>query len=137
MSDKRSYDEMIKLPTFKQRYEYLKLAGRVGESTFGEARHVNQSFYRSQRWRATRDKVIIRDNACDLSFDGYSINDMVIVHHMNPITLEELENDSDSLYDPRYLVCCTDATHRAIHYGDENQLVSAPVERVPGDTRLW
>lgn len=134
----KTYSELILLPTFKERFEYLKLSGLVGKETFGFDRYLNQVFYqRSQKWKAIRDKVIIRDNACDLAMDGYEIHNRVIVHHMNPITIEDLENESDFLLDPEFLICTTHATHNAIHYGDANLLCLGPVERVPNDTCPW
>lgn len=134
----KTYSELILLPTFKERFEYLKLSGLVGKETFGFDRYLNQVFYqRSQKWKAIRDKVIIRDNACDLAMDGYEIHNRVIVHHMNPITIEDLENESDFLLDPEFLICTTHATHNAIHYGDVNLLYLGPVERVPNDTCPW
>ena len=134
---KRSYTELSKLKTFNERFEYLKLNGKTGESTFGYDRYLNQVFYKSQKWKEARDKVIIRDNGCDLGIDGYQINDKIIIHHMNPISLKELENGSNEIYDPEYLICVSDITHNAIHFGNDNILEKTIIERKPGDTKIW
>lgn len=133
----RSYHELRQYETFLDRYNYLKLVGKVGVETFGFDRYLNQILYRSRKWRRARDEVIIRDNGCDLGVDGYEINDLIIVHHMNPITLEDIENEEDWIFDPEYLICCSKRTHNAIHYGDESQLPRLPVERRPYDTCPW
>lgn len=133
----RTYTEMMKLKTFSERYKYLKLNGIVGNETFGSDRHMNQSFYTSRRWRETRDIVIIRDGACDLGIDNMEIHDRLIVHHMNPMTLQDVENDSDVLYDPEFLICTSDKTHNAIHYGDDNHLGMEYTPRTPHDTTPW
>lgn len=133
----RRYSELIKLQTFEERFDYLKLQGIVGESTFGFDRYLNQMLYTSKRWRSVRDKVIIRDNACDLAMDDYDIYDMIIVHHMNPITVEDIEQDHDDIYNLEYLICTTQRTHNAIHYGNSDLLPRLPKERRPGDTSLW
>lgn len=134
----RTYSELITLPTYKERYNYLKLNGRVGMDTFGFDRHLNQNLYqRSPRWRKARDTVIIRDYGRDLGVEGYEIFDKIIVHHMNPITLDDVLNDRDWIYDPEFLICTTHNTHNAIHYGDENLLITDPVVRKPNDTCPW
>lgn len=133
----RTYSEFKKLKTFKERYNYLRLRGKVGESTFGFDRYINQSFYRSPRWREARDSVIVRDGGCDLGCTGMELHDMIIIHHMNAITLEDIENDIDELYDPEYLVCTSDRTHRAIHYSDESLLPKELVTRRRNDTTPW
>ena len=134
----RSYSELVTLPTYEERYEYLKLSGRVGADTFGYDRYLNQQLYQhNQRWKKARDKVIIRDNGCDLGVEGREIYDKIIVHHMNPITMDDIVNDRDWIYDPEYLICTTHNTHNAIHYGDEKRLVLAPKERTPNDTCPW
>ena len=134
----RTYSELITLPTFKERFEYLKLGGRVGKETFGFDRHLNQMLYqRSPRWKKARDTVIIRDNGCDLAMEGHEIHGKVIVHHMNPITMEDILNDRDWIYDPEFLICTIHNTHNAIHYGDENLLVIAPTVRTKNDTCPW
>lgn len=133
----RTYSELITLPTFEERFRYLQLNGKVGEDTFGFDRYLNQVFYRSQRWKEIRDQVIIRDNGCDLGVDGYEIHGKILIHHMNPITLRDIERESDLLMDPEYLISVTHNTHNAIHYGDEKLLVTAPIERMKNDTCPW
>lgn len=133
----RRYSDLKRLESFKERYYYLKLNGVVGESTFGFDRYINQSLYKSSKWRRTRSQIIIRDNGCDLGVDGHDIGDYIIIHHMNPITLEDIEEERDSVFDPEYLICCSSRTHKAIHFGDENLLPKDYVERRPNDTCLW
>lgn len=133
----RTYSELIKLPTFEERFQYLKLNGAVGKDTFGFDRYLNQIFYKSQKWLSVRDQVIIRDNGCDLGIEGYEIHGRILIHHMNPITLRDLEIESDFLLDPEYLISTVHNTHNAIHYGDENLLYKAPVERTRFDTCPW
>lgn len=134
----RTYSELITLPTFEDRYEYLKLNGKIGEETFGFDRYINQQLYqRSQKWKSVRDKVIIRDNGCDLSMEGYEIWGKIIIHHMNPITIEDIERESDFVFNPEYLISTSLNTHNAIHYGDENLLIKAPIERTKYDTCPW
>lgn len=134
----RTYSELITIPTYEERFEYLKLDGRVGADTFGFDRHLNQMLYqRDPRWKKARDIVIIRDNGCDLGVEGYDIHGKVIVHHMNPITIDDVLNDRDWIYDPEFLISTTHLTHNAIHYGDERLLVKAPIERKPNDTCPW
>ena len=133
----KSYSELITLSTFEERYRYLRLSGVVGRDTFGFDRYLNQVFYHSQRWREVRDHVIIRDNGCDLGIEGRDIYGRVIIHHMNPLTLDDIEKESAFLLDPEYLISTTHDTHNAIHYGDENLLVKAPVERTKNDTCPW
>lgn len=133
----RTYSELITIPTFRERYEYLKLTGVVGESTFGYDRYLNQLLYRSQEWRALRNKIIIRDNACDLAHEDYSIHDMVVVHHIVPITEDDILNDHPRIYDPENLICTSDRTHKAIHYSDASLIIQDHIDRYPGDTTLW
>ena len=133
----RTYSELIKLPTFKERYEYLRLGGRVGEDTFGFDRYLNQAFYKSEEWKFIRDHVIIRDNGCDLGIEGHEIFGRILIHHMNPIRKEDIINRSDILLNPEYLICTIKNTHDAIHYGDKNLLVIAPIERKKNDTCPW
>lgn len=134
----RTYSELITLPTFEDRYEYLKLNGKIGEETFGFDRYINQQLYqRSQKWKSVRDKVIIRDNGCDLSMEGYEIWGKIIIHHMNPITIEDIERESDFVFNQEYLISTSLNTHNAIHYGDENLLIKAPIERTKYDTCPW
>lgn len=133
----RTYSELITLPTFKERYEYLKLNGRVGEETFGFDRYLNQAFYKSEEWRAVRDYVIIRDNGCDLGMEGHEIFGKILIHHMNPISKRDILDRSDLLLNPEYLICTIKNTHDAIHFGDENLLIVAPIERRKNDTCPW
>lgn len=133
----KTYSKMIALPTFEERYEYLRIGGAVGEDTFGFDRYLNQVFYRSQRWKQVRDIVIIRDNGCDLGMEGYEIYGRVLIHHMNPITIDDITRNSEYLLDPEYLICVSHDTHNAIHYSDKNMLQQAPIERTPNDTCPW
>lgn len=133
----RTYSELSLLPTFEERYRYLRLTGQVGQETFGFDRYLNQVFYRSQRWKKIRDYVIIRDNGCDLGVEGYEIHGRIIIHHMNPITIEDIERESSYLLDPEFLICTVHNTHNAIHYGDERLLITAPIERTINDTCPW
>lgn len=133
----RTYSEMRTYETFEERYEYLKLGGEVGSETFGFDRWMNQTFYRSREWRDARDFVIVRDNGCDLAVPGYEVGDDALVHHLNPMTPEDLVRKQLWVLDPEYLVLTTKRTHNAIHYGDASQLRHPHVERRPGDTKLW
>lgn len=133
----RSFSELRQLETFEKRFHYLALKGNVGERTFGFNRWVNQGFYTSREWRQARDGIIVRDNGCDLGIDGYEIHSGLYIHHLNPITLEQLETGDDCLLDPNNLITVTHRTHNAIHYGDERLLPRPPADRKPGDTKLW
>lgn len=134
----RTYSELIKLPSFEERFKYCQLNGTVGYDTFGYDRYINQLLYqKSQRWKRVRDEVIIRDNGCDLAMPGYEIRDRILVHHLNPLTIEDIENESDFVFNPEYLICTTHNTHNAIHYGDENLLIKPPIERTKYDTCPW
>ena len=133
----RTYSELIRIPTFEDRYAYLRLGGIVGEETFGIERHLNQSFYRSPEWRKVRRDVIVRDNGCDLGMPGFQIYGPIIIHHIMPITLEDLEEGSDLILDPNNLICVSDRTHNAIHFGDKSLLPQVPIERRSGDTCPW
>ena len=133
----KTYSELILLPTFKERFEYLRLDGRVGEDTFGFDRYLNQLFYRSYEWRKIRDYVIVRDNACDLGVEGYDIYERVLIHHINPVNVRDIEERSELLLNPEYLICTTHNTHNAIHYGDENLIAKGPVIRTKHDTCPW
>ena len=133
----RTYSELIAFPTFEERFKYLQLNGQVGESTFGFDRYMNQVFYRSQKWKSIRDFVIIRDCGCDLGVEGYDIHGKIIIHHMNPLSMRDIETESDFLLNPDFLICTTHNTHNAIHYGNENLLVTAPIERTKNDTCPW
>lgn len=137
MSIIRTYSELITLPTFEERYRYLKLNGRVGEDTFGFDRYLNQIFYTSNEWRDVRDFVIVRDGGCDLGMPDREIFGKILVHHMNPIRQEDILRRSKWLLDPEYLICTIKNTHDAIHYGDESLLILAPTERTKNDTCPW
>ena len=133
----KTYSELITFPTFEERYEYLRLKGRVGEETFGFDRYLNQVFYKSKEWRSIRDYVIARDNGCDLGMEGYEIFGQILIHHMNPITKEDILERKDVLLNPEYLITTVKNTHDAIHYGDESLLVTSPIERRKNDTCPW
>ena len=133
----RTYTDLMRIPTFEERFEYLKLSGRVAKETFGFDRWLNQVFYRSPQWRQLRNQIIIRDNGCDLGIPGREIYDKIYVHHMNPLLKDDIVNKTEYLTNPEYLICVSHMTHEAIHYGDANLLMRDPVERKPGDTILW
>ena len=133
----RTYSELMKLDTFEERFEYLKVNGKVGEDTFGFDRYLNQVFYRSKEWKHIRDQIIFRDNGCDLGVEGYDIYGKIIIHHMNPIVIDDIRHNSEFLLDPEYLICTTLSTHNAIHYGDYNLIDSSPIERKLNDTCPW
>ena len=135
----RTYTELSKLKTFKERFEYLKLGGKIGEETFGYDRYINQKFYKDPEYRAVRDYVIVRDNGCDLGVDGYDYADgeKIIIHHMNPITVEDIINRSEFALNPEYMISTRQITHNAIHYGDESLLIQGPIERTKNDTCPW
>lgn len=137
MNNLRCYRELIRLKTFDERFEYLKLKGIVGEATFGYDRYLNQLLYTSGEWRRIRRDIILRDNGCDLAVEGYDIQDIIIVHHMNPISVEDLIDFSEDVINPEYLICVSHDTHNAIHYGDKSLLTREPIERKPGDTCPW
>lgn len=133
----RCYSELIEIPTFEERYRYLRLNGSVGQDTFGFDRYMNQAFYQSREWKRVRDQVILRDNGCDLGVDGYTIYGKVLIHHMNPITVKDIATVSNFLMNPEYLICVSHTTHNAIHYGDENLIPKGPIIRTPNDTCPW
>lgn len=133
----RTYSELITIPTFKERYEYLRIGGKVGEETFGFDRYLNQTFYKSDIWRKVRDIVIVRDMGCDLAIKGREIFGKILVHHMNPITIKDILNKSEYLVDPEFLICTTKSTHDAIHYGDSSLLITEPIVRTKHDTCPW
>lgn len=134
----KTYSELVRLPTFKERFEYLKLDGVVGEATFGFDRYINQLFYsRSPDWKSIRDFVIVRDNGCDLGIEGREIHRRVIIHHMNPLRKNDILDMTDFVMNPEYLICVTHETHNAIHYGDSELLISDPIVRKPNDTCPW
>lgn len=138
MNKLRCYSELVKLKTFEERYKYLKLDGKVGEETFGFDRWLNQAFYKSKEWQMTRDDVIARDLGCDLGIqDREIIDEMILIHHMNPISKEDIINKTDFLLNPEYLITTIDNTHRAIHYGNEEMLYKPPVERFKNDQCPW
>ena len=133
----RTYSELIIIPTFEERFKYLQLKGSVGKDTFGYDRYLNQLFYQTIEWKRLRRDLIIRDCGCDLGVEGYEIHGRIIIHHMNPITKEDLLDRTDYLMNPEYLICTTHSTHNAIHYGDESLLVTAPIVRSKNDTCPW
>ena len=133
----RTYSEMITLKTYEERFDYLKIGGRVGLETFGYDRYLNQILYNTKQWKKFRREIIIRDNACDLACEGYEINYRILVHHINPITVEDIINRNPMIFDPENAITTTHRTHNAIHYGDKNLLVLQPMERTPNDTCPW
>ena len=133
----RTYNELMLLPTFEERFEYLKLSGRVGEETFGFDRWINQKFYRSTEWKHIRDQVIIRDNGCDLGIEGREIYGKILIHHMNPISKKDILERTDLLLNPMYLISVTKQTHDAIHYSDDSILMKDPIVRSRNDTCPW
>lgn len=132
-----TYNELAMRDTFLGRFRYAVLGGELGVATFGFDRHLNQAFYASREWKQARDEAIIRDNGCDLGVPGHEIMDRVLVHHMNPITVQDLAHFNPEILNPEYLICVSMRTHNAIHFGDERQLPEPFVERRPGDTTLW
>ena len=137
MKSIKCYSELILLPTFEERFQYLRLDGIVGQETFGFDRYMNQYFYRSKEWRRVRDIVIARDAGCDSGVPGHEIFARVLIHHMNPIRPEDIRSRSDILLNPEYLITTVHETHQAIHYGNESLLITAPIERVRNDTCPW
>lgn len=137
MSKIKTYTELQRFKSFEDRYDYLKLRGRVGESTFGFDRWLNQALYHSKMWKDVRNQVIVRDNGCDLGIEGYEIYSGLIVHHMNPIFIEDLQLKDDNVFNPEYLITTSLQTHNAIHYGDASLLPRGPIVRKRGDTTLW
>lgn len=137
MTNIKTYSELITIPTFEERFEYLKLDGQVGVETFGFNRYLNQAFYKSDEWLSIRDYVITRDNGCDLGMEGYEIYGRIIIHHINPITKDDIIQRSRILLDPENLITTIKRTHDAIHYGDSNLLMRAPIERRKNDTCPW
>lgn len=125
----KTYSELIRIPTFEERYQYLRLLGTVGEETFGFKRWLNQEFYHSNEWLRFRNEIIVRDNGCDLGVEGFQIFGSIIIHHINPITYEDIVNNNPCVFDPNNVVCTKHTTHNAIHYGDEKLLNSPPIER--------
>lgn len=133
----RRYSELKSLPTHIERFRYLALTGRVGVSTFGFDRQINQRFYTSTEWRQVRHHVIARDNGCDLGIRDYEIFDKILIHHMNPMDISDIVEGNSDILNPEFLICTTHLTHNAIHFGDESQLPKLFVERKLGDTKLW
>lgn len=134
----KTYSELIKIPSFKERYNYLQLRGFVGKETFGHDRYLNQKLYKSDEWKRFRNKIIIRDNGCDLGCLGYEILEkIIIIHHINPITAEDIIRRDPSVFDSENVICTSLNTHNAIHYGDESLLITEPIERTKNDTCPW
>lgn len=133
----KTYSELITLPTYEERFNYLKLEGVVGEMTFGFDRYLNQKLYTSQEWKTVRNQVIVRDNGCDLACEGYEIYGKILIHHINPITVEDIINRNPIIFDLENLITTIHNTHNAIHYGDENLLIKGPIERTKNDTIPW
>lgn len=133
----KTYSELIQMPTFEERFQYLKLSGAVGKETFGFDRYLNQSFYRSAAWKRVRDQVIVRDNGCDLGIDDRIIYGKILIHHMNPINDRDILDLTDILLNPEYLICVSHLTHNAIHYSDESLLPREPIVRFKNDTCPW
>ena len=137
MTTIRTYSELCQLSTFEERFDYLRLDGVVGKDTFGFDRYLNQQFYRSSEWKRIRDLVILRDNGCDLGVEDYEIRGRILIHHVNPISVEDIHTMSDLLMNPEYLICTSHRTHNAIHYGDESLIITTPIERTQNDTCPW
>ena len=133
----KSYSELIRIPSFEERFQYLRINGIVGDETFGCDRYLNQIFYKSEEWKRIRRRVIIRDNGCDLAWDEYEIKGIIIIHHINPITKEDILDRSSKLFDLENLICTSINTHKAIHYGNEEMLPKKIVERTMNDTCPW
>lgn len=133
----RTYSELCQYQTFEERFDYLVLHGSVGVETFGHDRYINQNFYTSREWKNVRDVVIIRDNGCDLGIPGLEIHDMVLIHHINPMTADDVLNAEEWITNPEFLITTTTKTHNAIHFGDRSRLRVPHVERRAGDTKLW
>ena len=137
MTTIRTYSELCQLSTFEERFDYLRLNGSVGKDTFGFDRYLNQQFYRSSEWKRIRDRVILRDDGCDLGVEGCEIRGRILIHHINPISVEDIHTMSDLLMNPEYLICTSHRTHNAIHYGDESLIITTPIERTQNDTCPW
>lgn len=133
----KTYSELIALQTYEERFDYLQLNGVVGKETFGYDRYLNQALYNSQDWRRFRRSIIIRDNGCDMAYEWYTIHGPIILHHINPISVDDILKESKSIFDPENVVCVSHNTHLAIHYGDKNLLIEGPIERTPNDTCPW
>jgi hypothetical protein len=133
----RSYSELVRLETFEEKFEYLRLDGQVGNVTFGFDRWLNQQFYTSREWRQVRQEVIVRDWGCDLGVDGYEVHARLVIHHMNPMVSSDIVGGESDILDPEFLISTAHLTHNAIHYGNASLLPRPAVERRPGDTKLW
>lgn len=133
----RTFSELVHIPTFEERFDYLQLQGQVGSSTFGFDRWMNQQFYRSRDWKLVRQHVIARDLGCDLAMEGYEIHDRIYIHHMNPMEADDLAHGNQDVLNPEFLISTTHRTHNAIHYGDRDLLPKQLTPRRPGDTKLW
>ncbi len=133
----KTYSELLTFKTFEERFDYLCLRNSIGIATFGFDRYINQDFYNSRVWRSHRDKIIVRDEACDLAIEGRDIFDSIRIHHMNPMTLEDVENGNPDILNPEFLICTSINTHNAIHFGSSKSLTRLPIERRRGDTKLW
>lgn len=133
----RTYSELAELASFDERFRYLQLKGQVGSDTFGFDRYLNQALYRSREWKDIRNHVILRDNGCDLGVEGFELHSNIIIHHMNPITVEDIVNRNSQILNPEFLICVSHKTHNAIHYGDSNSIIKEPIQRTPNDTCPW
>lgn len=133
----KTYSELITFSTFEDRFEYLQLKGIVGQETFGFDRYLNQILYNSKEWKSLRNKIIVRDNGCDLALDGFEIYGRILIHHINPITIDDVIKRRGIVFDPENLICVTHNTHNAIHYGDKSLLITGPIERRANDTCPW
>ena len=133
----RTYSELITIPTFTERFQYLQLGGQVGIETFGFDRYLNQTLYRSPEWKRFRREIIVRDNACDLACEGYDIVGKILIHHINPLTIDDIIHRDPKIFDPENVICTILNTHNAIHYGDESLLVTEPITRTKYDTCPW
>lgn len=133
----KTYSEMVKLPTFRERFLYLQIGGLVGHITFGNERYLNQLLYHSGEWKSVRRDIIIRDNGCDLGCAGYDLNEDILIHHIDPITIDDIISRNSKVFDPDNLICTSLNTHNAIHYGDETLIVTDPVTRKQNDMCPW
>lgn len=133
----KTYSELITFSTFEERFEYLRLKGIVGQETFGFDRYLNQILYSSKEWKSLRNKIIVRDNGCDLALEGFEIHGRILIHHINPITIDDVIKRREMVFDPENLICVTHNTHNAIHYGDKSLLITGPIERRANDTCPW
>lgn len=133
----KTYSELIALPTFEDRFEYLQLKGIVGQETFGFDRYLNQILYNSKEWKHLRNEIIVRDNGCDLALEGFEIHGRILIHHINPITIDDVIKRREMVFDPENLICVTHNTHNAIHYGDKSLLITGLIERRANDTCPW